>query len=212
MEGTWRVFRRGAFHDDVQCRVEWIVFLHRASGGFDAARQAEVHRLVGTTLRDASRLNPQVVRESLRLLASLERLPATARIDVGNLLVERLAAEPGNGSYLWALGRVGARFPVYGPEECVVAADTASVWIESLLRLEGQTTEANSALVGMTALTGDARRDVRADLREAVAARLRAAGRPEAQIAALFRVIPPDIASVAAALGESIPEGLRVLR
>jgi hypothetical protein len=210
-EAAWRVVRRGLLHtNDVQCRVEWAVFLHRASGGFDADRQAELYRLV----REAPSAipSPQVERESIRLLASLERLPARIRSEIGREIVTRLASDPGNRNYLWAIGRVGARFPVYGPAGSVVPPMTVTDWIEEILALPIPIEEVGPALVRMAAMTGDSHRDVDRSTREAVAARLRASGRSAAQPAGLFEVIPPDRAQLAASIGEALPEGLRLLR
>jgi hypothetical protein len=212
-ESAWRVYERGlTYADDVQCRVEWAVFLHRVSGGFDARRQADLYEHFRGALEAGSGRNPQVERESLRLLASLERLPAGARERIGRVLVDRLAAEPGNGSYLWALGRVGSRFPIYGPVECSVPPEVVSGWLESILRLPIPDSDLGSALARLAAMTGDPKRDVGQATRDAVAARLRSTPRSEGRLAALFEVVPPDRAQLAAALGEELPEGLRLVR
>ena len=80
------------------------------------------------------RLNPQIERESWRLLASLERLDAGQRVKLGDELVDRLRRDVRNRSLLWALGRFGARVPFYGPLNSIVPPQAAVRWLDRLLR------------------------------------------------------------------------------
>ena len=54
-------------------------------------------------------------KKSWRLLAALERLDRDTRVRLGEELLARVRKDPRNGSLLWALGRLGARRPFYGP-------------------------------------------------------------------------------------------------
>ena len=64
----------------IQNRVEWLVLWQRAAGGFTAGQQRELAQRVmadlGLAGAKAKKPNPQIERESWRLLASLERLDA----------------------------------------------------------------------------------------------------------------------------------------
>ena len=75
----------------------------------------------------------------LRCLASLERLPIRAKVALGDELGRRLSmrnlpAPPNVALYLWALGRIGARAPLYGPLDAVVPPQTAATWLRGILR------------------------------------------------------------------------------
>ena len=101
----------------------------RVAGGFSTGQQRELAQRVmgelGLGGKKAARLNPQMERESWRLLASLERLDAAARVKIGDELVRRVRREAGNASLLWAIGRLGARAPLYGPLSSVVPPQDA---------------------------------------------------------------------------------------
>src|SRR5207245_2191754 len=88
-------------------------------------------------------------------------------------------------SELWALARLGARVPVYGPLNCVVARDAATAWTERLLAAEWPRPEAYAfALAQLARATGDRERDLDRDLRERLARRLETAphGEPAARL------------------------------
>ncbi len=83
----WRVTRaRKVYHEglcferDVQCQVEWMILWQRVAGGLNAGQQLEIYERHKATLgvggrKTKGRLNRQVEREGLLMLASLERLP-----------------------------------------------------------------------------------------------------------------------------------------
>ena len=129
-----------SFASSIQNRVEWLVLWQRASGGFTAGQQRELAQRVmadlGLASAKAKKPNPQVERESWRLLASLERLDAATRVKIGDEVVRRLRRDEGNASLLWSIGRLGARTPIYGPLTSVVAASDAGRWLEELVANE----------------------------------------------------------------------------
>ena len=114
-----------SFASSIQNRVEWLVLWQRASGGFTAGQQRELAQRVmadlGLAGAKAKKPNPQVERESWRLLASLERLDAATRVKIGDEVMRRLRRDEDNASLLWSIGRLGARTPIYGPLTSVVA-------------------------------------------------------------------------------------------
>ena len=50
-------------------------------------------------------------------------------------LLAKIRKEPENAIWLWSLGRLGARIPLYGPLHSVVAAEIAGEWLKALLDL-----------------------------------------------------------------------------
>ena len=164
----------------IQNRVEWLVLWQRASGGFAAGQQRELAQRVmadlGLASAKAKKPNPQVERESWRLLASLERLDVATRVKIGDEVVRRLRRDEGNASLLWSIGRLGARTPIYGPLTSVVAASDAGRWLEELVANERSTPEVFAAIVQLGALTGDPLRDLDELVLDAARQRLRDAG------------------------------------
>jgi hypothetical protein len=126
-------------------------------------------------------------------------------------LFARINNEPTDKAWLWSLGRVGARIPLYGPLNCVVAVETASKWLQALLELTEFTAETASAIVQLGSLTGDHLRDIDDGLRQTAIARLTAAGVSEELTRGLHQYVPPAQADAMRIFGESLPEGLRLV-
>jgi molecular chaperone DnaK (HSP70) len=208
------------FPRELQCQIEWLVLWRRVAGGLNANQQNELfHRhkaplgVGGKKL--SGRLNTQVEREGWRLLASLEHLPSQTRVSLGKELLGKIKEHPeearANQSFLWSLGRLGARIPLYGPLNCVVPAEVAAMWIKSLLRLPELTPDIASAIVQLGARTNDSHRDVDADLRWEAMIRLNEAGLASSLIESLREYIPPGRNDAVRIFGESLPEGLRLV-
>jgi hypothetical protein len=207
-----KVYAAGlAFAKDVQCQVEWLVLWQRVGAGFSAGHQRELAQRVGGQLgigqKKPPRLNPQIERESWRLLASLERLDAGQRTRLGDELIDRLRKDSKNRSLLWAIGRFGARVPFYGPLNSLVPPAVASRWIDRLLRTT-PTVDTAAAVVQIAARTDDPARDVADDVRARIIEAFRALGISSEALRPLLEAVPQDPLDFAQALGESVPEGL----
>src|SRR3954464_13970461 len=93
-----KVYAAGLAHPkDIQCQVEWLILWQRVSSGFSAGQQQELASRLIKTLgiggRKGAHANPQIVRESWRLLASLERLDREQRTRLGDELARQLRRE-----------------------------------------------------------------------------------------------------------------------
>ncbi len=209
-----KVYAAGlAFPKEIQNQVEWLVVWQRVGAGFSAGQQRElalrVSGQLGLGQRKAARLNPQIEREAWRLLASLERLDAGQRARYGDELLERIRREPRNSHWLWALSRLGARQPLYGPLNAVVPASVAERWIERLLALKEITADHAESITHIGARTADPARDISETAAEAAAERLAAAGFDDA--AKGLRVVGESSARETGRLfGETLPEGLKL--
>lgn len=218
----WRIGRvRGVyvegllFPNDPQCQSEWAVLWQRVAGGLKAGQQRELYLRYATMLGvrpgaagKGKRVNPQVQRESWRLLASLEHLAAGERELLGEALLDRLDRERDNASYLWAIGRLGARVPAYGPLSAVVPADRATAWIERLLAVAVLSPERASAIVQLGARTDDPLRDLPDDVCRRALTRL-AEGGFDAEAEPLRTPQPSGTRNALQVFGESLPPGLR---
>src|SRR5262245_33047245 len=212
-----KVYMAGlTFPRELQCQVEWLVLWRRVAGGLNANQQNELfhrHKMaLGVGGKQLSgRLNTQVEREGWRLLASLEHLPTPTRVALGKELLIKVKEQPTNQSFLWSLGRLGARIPLYGPLNCVIPAEVAAQWMKSLLRLGEFTPDVASAVVQLGARTNDPHRDVDADARWEAMVRLNEVGLTGALIESLREYVPPGRNDAVRIFGESLPEGLRLL-
>lgn len=202
------------FPKDIQCQVEWLVLWQRVAGGLTAGQQRELAQRVmgqvGVGQKKPIRMNAQVDREAWRLLASLERLDAGQRVRIGDELTARIQREPRNAARLWALGRTGARSPLYGPLNNAVPPSVAERWIDRVLDLKEITFDAAAAVAQIGALTGDPARDVQAAIRQRAVDRLSAAGIPAGALASLQDVVAVGTGWASEAFGEPLPEGLRL--
>jgi molecular chaperone DnaK (HSP70) len=237
VQQLWSLFPLGVQHvSDKQVGAEWWTLWRRVAGGLDAPRQLR--------LLDDFAFNLQISEEGadglesakpvqgsqgdmLRLGASLERIPAAYKAEIGEWLLERLqpcAATPplrrraGHDSasddslYLWALGRLGARQPFHGSSHDVVPAETVSSWMETLLALDWKRVEAAAfAAVNLARMTDDRARDLPLALRERIMARLAAINAPPAWIAMVGQKVELDEATQSRMLGESLPPGLKLM-
>jgi molecular chaperone DnaK (HSP70) len=209
-----KVYASGlAFPKDIQCQVEWLVLWQRVGSGFSAGHQRELAQRVGGQLgvgqKKPARLNPQIEREAWRLLASLERLDVGQRVKLGDELMERLRRDSRNRSLLWAIGRFGARVPFYGPLNSTVPPSAAERWMDRLLGMP-LAPDSASAIVQIGARTSDPARDIADEIRARAIEALAAADISLEIVRPLLEVVPTNPLDFAQALGESLPEGLRL--
>jgi hypothetical protein len=200
------------FADDLQCRVELLVLLRRISGGISASEQQALYRKykrrVGNNKK--GRLNRQLDYEEWRLVASLEHLSGTTRASLGQELLAKIRKEPGDAIWPWALGRLGARIPLYGPQHSVVAAEIAGEWLEVLLDFSRFATIVSSiALIARR--TDDRSRDIDEATRDRAISRLMALGIAEETILLLSKYVPPEQADAVRSFGESLPPDLQLV-
>ena len=210
-----------------QVAAEWWTLWRRVAGGLDEAEQLRLLDDFAINLRGEEagidERPAQLVRGSwddmVRLGASLERIPAAHKVEIGDWLVESLGRPAGAAGpqardvwTLWAIGRIGARTPFYGSAHEVVPAPAALAWLEALLALDWKRVDgAAAAAAHLARLSGDRARDLPAEARERVAARLQAAHAPAAWIERVRAVVALDEAAERGAFGESLPPGLRLV-
>ena len=201
------------FADDLQCQVEMLVLLRRIAGGINASEQQALYRKHTSRAgsKKKGRVNRQLEYEEWRLVASLEHLLASTRALLGHELLAKIRKEPEDAIWLWSLGRLGARIPLYGPLHSVVAAEIAGEWLKALLDLSTFTAVTASAIVLIARRTDDRSRDIDDAIREQAISRLMALGIAEETIQLLSKYVPPERADAVRSFGESLPPGLQVV-
>ena len=183
MKRTWKLFFEGpVFPREGHARAEWWIFWRRIGGGLNAGQQNEVYQLVRPYLQPAKqRKTPRYglpkhisggeMLEVWMMLGNLEQLPADVKAQMGDTLLREIGEGPPRVRELWSLSRFGARTPAYGPVDRVLPGDKASAWLDALLAMELESTDATAqALVLMARSTGDRVRDLPAAQQDAVAA------------------------------------------
>jgi molecular chaperone DnaK (HSP70) len=199
-----------------QCRAEWWNLWKRIAGGLGARQQDHLLQQVAPALvrrgkTKGPRPGPQEVREMWQAIGACERLPAAARAELGAALVDAACRGRATDQELWALARIGARQPLYGPLDCVVARATAEDWVRRLVVAGWPRPEAYAfAVTQLARATGDRERDLDPALRERVAARVAAAPHGARAARLVREVTALEAREEARLLDETLPAGLRL--
>lgn len=217
IERTWPMFEgRLAFPDEARGWQQFFIAWRRVSGGLAEPMQTAIRDAfdnvvapVGAKLKKPKRV-PEAPDELLATLASLERVPVQRRTQLGEWILEKTYGS--DDPRLWgAIGRLGARVPVYASIHHVVAAKTAEAWLERLLQKKWESVAtAPHAAVQLARVTGDRARDVSEKTRAEVAKRLLSSNAKEAWVKAVRELVDVGEEERVAILGEGLPIGLRL--
>jgi molecular chaperone DnaK (HSP70) len=208
-------------------RAEGWILWRRIGGGLAAGQQQALaepllgpvralHRQLTTGKGRAGDLSfaSREMSEMWRLLGSLELLPLATKIELGTLLLELLPKrkiESVRPAIIWALGRIAARAPMYGPLNAVVPPETAAAWLTTLVKLAGNERETPLCVMQLARRTDDRYRDLSDRSRQEAADYLRIADAPPHFLDLIRRAGALDSAEQSLVFGESLPKGLRVL-
>jgi hypothetical protein len=209
---AWKLYLQGlAYPKRDACRLEWLVLWRRISGGLGRGQQEEIFSSIAPHVRGDPKAVPrQELAELWRAAASFEHLPVKRKLELGDIFLKHLEqrrAPPRWGP--WAIGRVGAREPLYGPLDRLVPADRAAAWLERLLKLDARgEEELPFALIQLARLTGDRTRDVPDDLRSRARTRLLELGLDARAVRPLEDVVHTEKRTEGAWYGDSVPVGL----
>jgi len=207
-----------AFPDEVRGWQQLWFAWRRVAAGLDETSQVALRDVTDPFLapKEAARKKPkgwkpEALDVMLEMASSLERVPPSRRVELGGWIVERTWTQ--RDPRLWAaLGRLGARIPLYATVEHVVPASAAERWVDHLLREKWQDVPtAAEAALRLARVTGDRARDLPERVRKEVAARLAKVGVPEEGIRTVLERVEPDEKDAAAFLGEGLPVGLRIV-
>ena len=225
IEQLWPLYEQGVQHGhDAQVNAEWWTLWRRVAGGLDESAQATLLQDFALVLRgDEAGITerpPRLVKgnwdDMVRLAASLERVPAAHKVEIGDWLTEEYArGKPPRRAVwtLWAIGRLGARVPFYGSAHGVVPPDAALPWLEALLALDWRRSDgAAAAAANVARRSGDLARDLQPPVRERVVQALQTAHAPQGLIERVREVATLDEIGQSSVFGESLPPGLKLLQ
>jgi hypothetical protein len=217
IEKTWPMFEgRLAFPDEPRGWQQFFIAWRRVSGGLEESMQTTIRDAFDPVIAPAEaklkkpKRVPEAPDELLATLAALERVPVARRTQLGEWIHEKTWGS--DDPRLWgAIGRVGARVPVYASVHHVVPAKTAEAWLERLLKQKWENVAtAPHAAVQLARVTGDRARDVSEKTRAEVAKKLVAVGAKEAWVRAVRELVDVGEEERVAILGEGLPIGLRL--
>ncbi|MBB3224819.1 Hsp70 family protein [Pseudoduganella umbonata] len=229
----WALFGSGAqYFKDSQVRAEWWTLWRRVAGGLSTDMQLRLlddfaFNLQATAAERGTRPATLVdgsEEDMLRLGASLERIPAAYKAEIGDWMVGTIGKLPASGPkfdakaaasftrYLWALGRVGARKPFHGSAHEVAPVASVEGWLGAILKLDWKKIEpAGFAAAHLARMTGDRSRDINPALREEILRRLTGVGAPPTWSAMVRDVVELDQASEQRMFGDALPPGLKLI-
>jgi hypothetical protein len=219
VEQLWKLYRNGIqFGKEARNWAEWWILWRRVAGGLDEAAQRHLFEDVAYYLQPAGTTKrppgPKKLGydDMVRLVASLERLPVEHKVEVGEWLLKRLRKAKESIQTWWAIGRLGAREPIYGSIHQVVPVKIAEQWLLQLLDQDWKKKEpAAFAATLLIRMTGDRERDIGSTVRNRVIARLRAIKAPPSWVKMANEVVELSAVDRKRFLGDSLPVGLKLL-
>ncbi|MCA9594729.1 MAG: hsp70 family protein [Myxococcales bacterium] len=195
----------------------WIAW-RRVAGGLAEDLQVRIRDRIDPFLappgeggKKPKGFKPQAHDEMLELSAALEQVPARRRAQLGNWLIERTWND--RNPRLWsAIGRLGARVPIYGSAHNVVPAKEAERWVDHLLREKwDEVRAAPRAARDLARVSGDRARDLSAPVRERVAAELERQGADPEWVRMVRELVAIADSDRAEFFGDELPVGLRLV-
>jgi hypothetical protein len=204
------------FPNESQSQRGWWVAFRRIVGGLAQNEQTEIaNQITPFFTADAGKkkskgnIRPEPFDEMLLFASMLERIGADAKIKLAEAILERTWTS--SDVHPWqALGRIGARVPLYASLHFVLPAKAIEPWIDEALRVQTPNVAGLSlVLVQLAQKTDDRARDVDERLRAKVLERLAKWGASED---ARKAVSEGRVESTAAddRWGDALPVGLRL--
>ena len=221
IKGVWPLFFKGIFHPkELRVRLQWWIFWRRVAAGLSTGQQEQLFSTVAKVLLPKGsrrsrkkggkiKVSREELREMWLLAAHLERIPPASKEQLGELLVASMAKGNRFRGDRWALCRIGARMPLYGPLDRVVAPARVEEWLRRLFGAKGLGKGDRLALaLSLARLTGDRAVDLEPGFREWCMDRLREAGVQEDELLPLKEVVEMDRREQSSAFGEGLPAGI----
>ncbi len=214
MDQVWNLQALELSHPKVKAvREQYFILWRRLAGGLDEIRQRELYRDAHTLI--ASHVKQG--HEAVRMAGALERLTIRDKQGLLRLLLEGFDRTPEKraDAYVWALGRVLSRVPLYAGDESVLPPCDVSEAYEHLKQLDWSSTgysRLSWAFANAARLRERRALDVPPDVRNAIVDKLRASGAGEEQVTPVIEHVPVARNDYDLLFGESLPVGLSIRR
>lgn len=221
---TWRTLQGKLIHGTATTKAESWILWRRIAGGLAPGQQQALAGPLLTQLRQFHRqsttgrgqssgvdFGSHEAAEVWRLLGSLERLPVPQKVELGQWLLDlrsRRKLQASRSGIVWALGRLGARVPLYGLLNHVVPRDEAGRWLERLLADEPIDAQDRLTVMQLARRSDDRYRDIGEALRARAIQWLEQHGSESALISLVRDGGQLASEQQAQLLGDSLPIGL----
>lgn len=219
----WGVFNENiCFAKSEPNRLAWWIVWRRIAGSLNNGQQEQIFdRLAPLLLPNAKqakklaevKASKQEMAEMWRVVGSLERLPQSQKARLGDELVRRMETRKGreDAVHLWALSRIGARVPLYGPLNAVVSMHRVRDWLDAMPNWDWpEPDKVAFALAQLARRTGDRSRDLDDATRTRVAAMVSQLPGGARAAVLIDEIVPLDAREELVALGDTLPAGLRM--
>ncbi|MBV8760838.1 MAG: hsp70 family protein [Deltaproteobacteria bacterium] len=220
----WGVFNENlAFPKSEPGKLAWWIVWRRIAGGLAKGQQEQIYdrlaQLLLPSAKQAKKLadakpSKQELAEMWRAVASLERLQIPFKVKLGDELMARMESRKGreDAVHLWALSRLGARVPLYGPLNAVMPASKVKEWVALLVAYDWPEPEkAAFPLAQLGRRTGDRGRDLDDATRGKLAAAVRAMPGGDRAAVLVEQVVALEAREERVALGDTLPAGLKLM-
>jgi hypothetical protein len=221
---TWKTVQGKLAHAAPTSRTESLILWRRIAGGLTQGQQRSLAEPLLASVRTLHKrqtsgkgtdptFSPHESQEVLRLLGSLELLAVESKIELGRMLVELLPKKKLDAirpAIAWAIGRLGAREPAYGPLNTVIPPDEVADWTSAVIAAPAADAMQQFALVNLARHTGDRYRDLPETTRAAVVTWLSDHRASEHAIKLVREGDELAADEQDRVFGESLPRGLRV--
>jgi molecular chaperone DnaK (HSP70) len=220
----WGVFNEGLAHPKSEPgKLAWWIAWRRIAGGLAKGQQDQIYdRLQPLLLPSAKqakkladvRPSKQELAEMWRAVGSMERIQLASKMKLGDELLARMSSRKGREDvvHLWALSRIGARVPLYGPLNAVVPAGKVVEWLAAVLAWDWPEPEkAAFPLAQLGRRTGDRARDLDDATRGKLADVVRALPGGERAVVLVEQVVALEAREERVALGDTLPAGLKLV-
>jgi hypothetical protein len=220
----WGVFNENLAHPRSEPgKLAWWIVWRRIAGGLAKGQQDQIYDRLAQLLLPSPKqqkklaelkASKQELAEMWRVVASLERLPTQHKMKLGDELIRRMDTRKGreDAVHLWALSRVGARVPLYGPLNAVVPPSKVADWLRQVLAWDWpEPDKVAFPLAQLGRRTGDRTRDLDDATRARLADAVRALPGGERAVVLVEQVVALEAREERVALGDTLPAGLRLV-
>ncbi len=218
---TWKTVQGKLAHPAPTSRTESLILWRRIAGGLTQGQQRSLAEPLLATVRTLHKrqtsgkgtdptFSPHESQEVLRLLGSLELLAVETKTELGQLLLQLVHVERIRLAIIWAIGRLGAREPAYGPLNTVVPPAESAKWIEAIIAAPAADEMQKFSIVNLARRSGDRYRDLPDTARSAVIAWLTDHHASEHAINLVREGGELAVDEQDRVFGESLPKGLRL--
>ncbi|MEO8700034.1 MAG: molecular chaperone DnaK, partial [Kofleriaceae bacterium] len=220
----WGVFNEGLAHPKSEPgKLAWWIVWRRIAGGLVKGQQDQIYDRIAQLMLPSqkqqkklaeTKASKQELAEMWRVVASLERVPVSHKVKLGDELMRRMDTRKGREDpvHLWALSRVGARVPLYGPLNAVVPPNKVTEWLKSILAWDWPEPDKIAfPLAQLGRRTGDRTRDLDDATRTRLADAVRALPGGERAVVLVEQVVALEAREERVALGDTLPAGLKLV-